>query len=70
MTDNEHYTDGTDRFELHFECCGNVIPLGFDRNIGSHGDHCLACDTANPPTSVVRGGQVYADTEKEVNNDQ
>lgn len=42
----------SDRFELYFKCCENTVPLGSTRVVGQHGDHCLACDTANPATEV------------------
>lgn len=40
------------RYLLHFECCGNEVPLGRDRRVGNHGDFCLACETDNPETEV------------------
>lgn len=39
-------------YVLVFECCGNEVPLGLTREIGAHGDHCLACDTPAPDTYV------------------
>lgn len=39
-------------YELHFECCGATVPLGSDRTVGHHDQHCLVCDTPKPATTV------------------
>lgn len=44
----------SDEFVLVFRCCGNRVSLGRTPEEGSHGDHCLACDTERPDTTVER----------------
>lgn len=41
-------------YQLVFGCCGDEVSLG-SREIGKHGQHCLSCDTENPPAEVKEG---------------
>lgn len=41
-----------DEYALHFECCGNMVPLGMSPDVGDHDQYCLSCDTHNPVTEV------------------
>lgn len=42
------------QYYLVFECCGNEVSLGYSSKAGQHGDFCLACDTDDPETEVVK----------------
>jgi hypothetical protein len=44
----------TSTYILEFGCCGHTIGLGDDAAVGTHGEHCLRCDTDDPDTTVRR----------------
>jgi hypothetical protein len=46
-------------YKLKFKCCGSELTLGMEREIGNHGDYCLACNTENPKTEIISDNDYY-----------